>query len=85
MLFFPGALKIVKNLLHDQFRKKLTTITKSNINEYISRENCLTYWNNGLDNYEFKFVPETTTSAISQDDNDITQKKVFILLSSRLF
>ncbi|XP_050742801.1 motile sperm domain-containing protein 2 isoform X2 [Drosophila biarmipes] len=52
-----AAFKVIKALLPPKAVEILKMISKKDIGQYITKDNCLASWG-GEDNYEFSFVPE---------------------------
>ncbi|EDW69533.1 motile sperm domain-containing protein 2 [Drosophila virilis] len=51
-----AAFKVVKNFMPAEALEILRVTTKKDINEYVSKDNCLKIWG-GTDEYSYKFTP----------------------------
>ncbi|EDW50635.1 motile sperm domain-containing protein 2 isoform X1 [Drosophila sechellia] len=78
-----AAFKVIKALLPPKAVEILKMISKKDINQYITKDNCLASWG-GEDNYEFSFVPEAKkviskpVAANTGDDEQIDKKVTFV-------
>ncbi|EDW37730.1 GL21079 [Drosophila persimilis] len=68
-----AAFKVIKALLPPKAVEILKMISKKDIGQYISKDNCLASWG-GSDNYEFSFVAETkqvvASKPVASSDDD---------------
>ncbi|KAH8415682.1 hypothetical protein KR222_008663 [Zaprionus bogoriensis] len=87
-----AAFKIIKSVLPPKAVEILKMITKKDITQYVTKENCLASWG-GTDNYEYRFVPEakrtsTKPMAANAGDDDQPQddldKKVHFAKSAKM-
>ncbi|XP_034483790.1 motile sperm domain-containing protein 2 isoform X2 [Drosophila innubila] len=53
-----AAFKVIKALLPPKAVEILKMISKKDVTQYVTKDNCLASWG-GTDNYEFSFVPES--------------------------
>ncbi|XP_039229431.1 motile sperm domain-containing protein 2 isoform X2 [Drosophila yakuba] len=80
-----AAFKVIKALLPPKAVEILKMISKKDINQYITKDNCLAIWG-GEDNYEFSFVPEAKKvtskplAANAGDDEQFADKKLQFIL-----